>query len=155
MIGNPPDADSQDTPAPDGPCHDGGCFCGAVRYRITGAPIDVGYCHCSMCRRLHGAPVVAWATVAPAAFRFITGVPRRFRSSAPAQRLFCGDCGTPLLFRPDPQPADGFIDVAVATLDAPDRMLPEYHIWTDNRLAWFETADTLPRHAGNGPDRRA
>ena len=40
--------------------HTGGCLCGAIRYRITGAPVEALYCHCRMCRRAHGAPVVAW-----------------------------------------------------------------------------------------------
>jgi hypothetical protein len=29
---------------------------------------------------------------------------------------------------------------------------PDYHIWTACRLAWFETADGLPRHGDGGPD---
>ena len=29
---------------------DGGCLCGAVRYRLCGALIDAGFCHCSLCR---------------------------------------------------------------------------------------------------------
>jgi hypothetical protein len=41
----------------------GGCLWGAVRYRITGAPVEALYCHCAMWRRGHGAPVVAWLTV--------------------------------------------------------------------------------------------
>lgn len=130
----------------------GGCFCGAVRYRIVLPPIDVGYCHCRMCRRVHGAPVVAWVSVEPDRFGFTAGTPRRHRSSGGAVRQFCGDCGTPVAFRPDPLQA--FVDVPVTTLDDPEAMPPQYHIWTQSRLSWFDTADSLPRHDDNGPDQR-
>ena len=38
---------------------EGGCYCGAIRYRIEGEPLHVNYCHCRMCQRLSGAPVVS------------------------------------------------------------------------------------------------
>ena len=40
---------------------EGGCLCGATRYVVQGDPVVVALCHCSMCRRAAGAPVVAWA----------------------------------------------------------------------------------------------
>jgi len=46
----------------------GGCLCGDVRYRITAAPVEALYCHCRMCQRAHGAPVIAWLTVPVTAF---------------------------------------------------------------------------------------
>lgn len=42
---------------------EGGCLCGAVRYRVTGKPYHVTHCHCSMCRRASGAPLVTWFSV--------------------------------------------------------------------------------------------
>ncbi|MEM9775142.1 MAG: hypothetical protein AAF902_11220 [Chloroflexota bacterium] len=33
----------------------GGCLCGAVRYKITGPAKSVEHCHCSHCRKAHGA----------------------------------------------------------------------------------------------------
>ena len=44
---------------------EGGCLCGAVRYRISAAPSHTDYCHCRMCQRSTGAPVVPvgiWGT---------------------------------------------------------------------------------------------
>jgi hypothetical protein len=38
----------------------GGCFCGAVRYSIALPPRWVAHCHCTMCRRAHGAAFVTW-----------------------------------------------------------------------------------------------
>ena len=36
--------------------------------------------------------------------------------------------------------------VSVCALDDPETLAPEIHIWTSDRLAWFETADELPRY---------
>ena len=77
----------------------GGCLCGEVRYRITAAPVEALYCHCRMCQRAHGAPVIAWLTVPLAAFEVSAGNPAAYRSSAKAFRHFCGACGPPLTAR--------------------------------------------------------
>jgi hypothetical protein len=124
---------------------DGGCLCGAVRYRISGAPRSADYCHCGMCRRAAGAPVVARLTVADAGFAWLAGEPAVYRSSAAALRLFCERCGTQLALRDEP----GFLDVTLASLDEPAEVRPRYHIWTASRIPWFEIADDLPRHRGN------
>ena len=38
---------------------DGGCLCGATRYKVSGDPLRVLYCHCDDCRRAIGAPVLS------------------------------------------------------------------------------------------------
>lgn len=128
---------------------DGGCLCGAVRYRIDGNLIDSGYCHCRMCQRASSAPVVAWMTVKAASFRYVTGEVRAHRSSAKAKREFCAACGAQLVFRAD---GKDNIDITSASLDTPQAVPPQYHIWRKSRIAWFETTDSLPRHDDNGPD---
>jgi hypothetical protein len=127
----------------------GGCACGAVRYRLASAPFDAGYCHCSMCRRAAGAPVLAFATV-PLADFIMSGEPRRRRSSSFGERWFCGDCGTQLAMHVDHQPDT--IDFTVASLDSPERVQPEFHIFFDSRVAWFDTRDACVRHGGFRPD---
>jgi hypothetical protein len=124
---------------------EGGCLCGAVRYRISAEPRSADYCHCRMCRRASGAPVVARLTVANAAFAWIEGGPAVYRSSAEAERIFCPGCGTQLALRDEPD----YLDVTLASLDDPEAVRPRYHIWTMSRIAWFETADNLPRYLEN------
>ena len=44
---------------------EGGCLCGSVRYVVNGMPVaeeSPCLCHCRICQRASGAPVVAWAT---------------------------------------------------------------------------------------------
>jgi hypothetical protein len=128
---------------------EGGCLCGAVRYRIGAAPDHADYCHCRMCQRATGAPVVAWLTVARAAFAWTRGEPAVYRSSASAERLFCQTCGTQLAFRDISEPQD--LDVTLASLDDPEAVRPTHHIWTSSRIGWFDTADDLTRYPERGP----
>jgi hypothetical protein len=123
----------------------GGCLCGAVRYRISAEPRSADYCHCRMCRRAAGVPVVARATVAIDAFAWTRGEPAGYRSSPKAERFFCPACGTQLALHDEP----GYLDVTLASLDDPEAVRPSYHIWTASRIAWFETADDLPRYPEN------
>ena len=130
---------------------EGGCLCEAIRYRITMVPIDAGYCHCRLCQRSTGAPAPAWLTVDAAGFAYANGDPTIYHSSSHSQREFCGSCGTQLVFRKSKSPTT--VDVTLASLDDPSRVEPQYHIWCRSRIAWFDTADSLPRYDDAGPDR--
>jgi len=127
--------------------HDGGCLCGALRFRVTAAPLDSGYCHCRMCQRNSGAPVVAWVTFPATSFAWIKGMPGSFASSAHAQRQYCSHCGSYLVFLNAQAPAE--ISVNTASLDDPGAFPPRKHIYSTSRIPWFRTDDSLPRHFGN------
>lgn len=123
---------------------DGGCLCGAVRYRVSsGDVVESAYCHCRTCQKQSGAPVVAWFAVPPARVRVLSGAPAAYRASARAAREFCSKCGTYLFFREDDPAAS--LSINTATLDAPALVPPQFHIYHASRIAWFETADALPR----------
>ena len=51
----------------------GGCLCGRVRYEITGPLFDADHCHCSMCRRQHGAAFSTYAEFNPGDFKWTSG----------------------------------------------------------------------------------
>jgi hypothetical protein len=129
----------------------GGCLCGAVRYSVSGAPIDCGYCHCRICQRASGAPMVAWATFPVGCLSVTAGDPQPYVSSAHALRHFCRHCGTPISFRSRHTPAH--VDITIASLDDPAALPPQYHIWTMSQIPWLQIDDHLPRHADGGPDR--
>jgi hypothetical protein len=124
----------------------GGCLCGAVRYVVAAGEVrESGYCHCRTCQRQSGAPVVAWFAVPPERVRVMKGSPSVYRASDRANREFCAACGTYLFFREDDPAAT--LSVNTATLDEPALVPPNFHIWYESRIGWFETADRLPRHA--------
>jgi hypothetical protein len=130
----------------------GGCLCGSLRYEARD-PIDAGYCHCRLCQRSSGAPVLAWVSFPRPAFSQTKGKPTTHASSASGRRDFCGICGTQIAFRSTADPAR--IDVNLASLDDPASIEPQYHIWVDSRIPWLHIADDLPRYADEGPDAPA
>ncbi len=123
----------------------GGCKCGGVRYETGAAPFNPTLCHCLDCRRATGAPAVAWFSVRRGALRFTRGAPKRYASSARAERAFCPDCGTPLLYEGRDYPDD--TDIATATLDDPEAVPPADHVWTRSRVSWLPIADGKPAYA--------
>lgn len=128
---------------------EGGCQCGAVRYRITGEPTMTALCHCTMCRRAHAAPMVAWAMYEDSRVAF-EGTPAAVHESSPGcRRSFCPRCGTQIAFAADYLP--GLVDISIGSLDQPDRVAPSFHYWDSERLPWMQAADGLPRHAGFPP----
>jgi hypothetical protein len=127
----------------------GGCLCGAVRYEAGGIPFHSVICHCAMCRRSAGAPMMAWFSVARSDFRFTTDIPATYRSSSHATRRFCAHCGTQLTFESDEHPTE--IDNTTASLDDPEQVAPADHVHDGRRLSWVRLGDDLPRH----PDARS
>ena len=74
----------------------GSCLCGAVRFEIDLPVLFCAHCHCSMCRRAHGAGYVTWIGVPYDRFRIREGTDTlvRYRSSDHGTRSFCGSCGS-------------------------------------------------------------
>jgi hypothetical protein len=127
---------------------EGGCQCGAVRYRITGHPFHLTLCHCEICRRVSGAPAVAWFSVPGTAFQILEGSPRRYRSSETATRSFCPTCGTQLTFQVDGSPE---VDVTTCSLDSPDALPPDDQTFTRSRLRWIRSIERLPAYETTRP----
>ena len=124
---------------------EGGCLCASVRFRVSGTATSRCYCHCRSCRLASGAPFVAWATFLADDFRLIRGELAQYQSSEAVLREFCALCGTGITYRNERRIE--LIDVAVATLDDPGLLRPEYHIWVSHKPSWVTTGDQLPEFA--------
>lgn len=74
----------------------GSCLCASVRYEVVGPFEVMTHCHCSMCRRNHGAALATFVTVPLAGFRWLAGESdmSTFQSSSYGKRTFCGKCGS-------------------------------------------------------------
>lgn len=120
----------------------GGCLCGDVRYEIIRPVIENNFCHCRMCQKFSGAPVVAMSTYPEDALQFTKGEPKYYRSSPFVERGFCAHCGSSLIYRPltptvTPQWA-GWIAVHTASLDNPEPNAPTWHLGMESQMPWVD-----------------
>jgi hypothetical protein len=78
----------------------GGCACGAVRYRITGAPVLSLHCFCTDCVAVCGTDGFAGMVVKNEAFEHTDGQTKSFtrgsKSGRSFERHFCPECGANL-----------------------------------------------------------
>jgi len=127
----------------------GSCLCGEVAFEVTLPTSVCAHCHCSQCRRAHGAAFVTWFTLPRSQWRMTAGSDqlRRYRSSEHATRSFCGRCGSSLFFETERDPDR--VDIVLANLHADLDRPPQLHIHVDDRVPWVELADSLPRVGGD------
>ena len=121
----------------------GSCLCGAVTYEVSGSFIHIGNCHCSMCRKSHGAAFATWGIIDPQQLRWTSGESeiRAYESSPGRQRLFCSHCGSPLA-----SAHDGAVgEVVLGTLDDDPGARPMEHIFVESKASWHEVSDGLPQ----------
>ncbi len=126
----------------------GRCLCGAVRFEILPPTKWCAHCHCSLCRRAHGAAFVTWFGVERTQFAMTSGEEQLvwFHSSPPARRGFCGRCGSTLFFESERWPDE--IHIALAHMEGPIDRAPAAHVFYDTHVDWFEVSDDLRRLGG-------
>ena len=122
---------------------EGGCLCGALRYRSTKPPLRGVICHCSMCRKHSGAPILAFVQFPMDSFRWLKGEPARYQSSRFAQRGFCSSCGSTITMHEEV--LEDRMQVTLGSLDDPGAVEVDDHVWTQEKISWFEVDDKLPR----------
>jgi len=131
-----------------GETYTGGCLCGAVRFAVTPPTKWCAHCHCSLCRRAHGAAFVTWFGAANERFRFLAGEDELvwFASTPEARRGFCRRCGSTLFFTSVRWP--GETHVALAHMDGPIDREPAAHVFYDTHVPWVELGDDLRKLGG-------
>lgn len=129
----------------------GRCLCGAVRFAVTLPAVFCIHCHCTMCRRNHGAGFVTWFGVPPDRLRIVSGADRlvSFASSDHGTRRFCGRCGSSMLCASSRHPE--WVDVALGAMEGEIGLAPQAHVYFADRVSWVPVTDALPRLAA-GPD---
>ena len=121
----------------------GGCLCGAVRYRAAADPVRAVNCHCDMCRRCSGAAFLTFVLFPREGFAWTAGEAKLYRSSAAATRGFCAHCGGTLVMHE--ADLEDLVQVTLGSLDRPQDVRPDDHVWTEEQVPWLRLDDGLPR----------
>jgi hypothetical protein len=123
----------------------GTCLCGALKYEIDGPIKEMANCHCSMCRKQHGAAFGTYVVAPIASFRWTAGEDNveRYKSSARGTRSFCRTCGS---VAPGAMPDHGIVFVPAGNLTEDPGVRPTYHLFVGSKAPWYAITDTLPQH---------
>ena len=125
----------------------GGCTCRGVRFRLVSRPLFVHCCHCTWCQRESGASFALNAMIESERVELLSGAPELVdtpSASDAGQRIArCPRCRVAVWSH-----YAGFGDavrfVRVGTLDEPDRLPPDVHIYTASKQPWVILDPAVP-----------
>ena len=127
--------------------HEGGCTCGAVRFRMTSRPLVVNCCHCRWCQRETGTAFALNAVIEADRVELLAGdveVVDTPSASGKGQRIArCRRCRV-ALWSNYAGAGDAVRFVRVGTLDEPDRLPPDVHIFTSSKQPWVVLPPGVP-----------
>ncbi len=117
---------------------EGGCSCGAMRYRLTSAPMFTHCCHCLDCQKQTGGAFAINALIETDRIEMLQGEPVIVEMPSPSGRgheiYRCPACQVALWSNYGRRSYLRF--VRVATLDAPHAIAPDVHIFTRSKAPW-------------------
>jgi len=128
------------------PAYTGQCLCGAIHYGVDKIEAQMGHCHCTMCRKFHGAAFSTFGEAKTENFHWLKGEESLKTYLAPngTQRKFCNHCGSSLIFIPANDTGD-VVEFSLGTLDSAITLKPDAHVFTKNCASWYEIKDDLPQ----------
>lgn len=121
----------------------GSCLCGQVRYEAREVAV-ISHCHCSMCRKAHGAAFATFASVLKDDFRFTAGADQvaSYPSAPDNVRCFCRTCGSNL---PKLNRTGENMVIPLGGLDGDPVRRPALHMFAGSKAPWHEILDELPQ----------
>ncbi len=127
--------------------YDGGCTCRYVRYRMTTKPMFVHCCHCRWCQRETGSSYALNALIEADRVELLAGevevVPTPSASGKGQKVSRCPRCRV-ALWSNYAGAGDAVRFVRVGTLDEPDRLPPDIHIFTASKQRWVVLPPGVP-----------
>jgi hypothetical protein len=126
---------------------EGGCSCRAVRYRMATKPLFVHCCHCTWCQRESGAAFALNALIESDRVELLQGeveVIDTPSNSGKGQKITrCAKCRV-ALWSNYAGAGDALRFIRVGTLDHPDLVPPDIHIFTSTKQPWLVLPSGTP-----------
>jgi hypothetical protein len=127
--------------------HEGGCTCRAVRYRLASPPLFTHCCHCRWCQRESGSAFALNAMIEADRVGLICGAPEVVdtpSNSGKGQRISrCPTCRV-AVWSTYAGAGEAVRFVRVGTLDDPDALPPDIHIFTASKQPWVVLPEGVP-----------
>ena len=131
---------------------EGHCECKRVSFQADCEISNFSHCHCSQCRRLHGAAYATFSGVKTDKFEYLSGEEdiKIYNSSDDHERVFCANCGSNILVKVDGYPDDLYL--SMSAIDGNPSLPEAYHIFVGSKAPWHEITDDLPQYDEFEPD---
>lgn len=126
--------------------YQGSCLCGGIRFRIEGRLEPIQICHCSQCRKAQGTAFATNIPVSTSAFSLLSGeaLLKVYESSPGKERVFCSQCGSPLLSRRRDKP--DVVRIRAGLIDGKLDIKPDAHAYVGSKSDWWTINDDLPAY---------
>ncbi len=122
----------------------GSCLCGVVSFVVDGFSEKAANCHCTMCRKFHGAAFGTLVGVTGLNWPSGRNSLKEFVADNGTVRTFCKECGSSLGFRVKGVPSTE-MELAIATFDEDIPVEIDAHIYTNYKTNWCRLQDDLPK----------
>lgn len=126
---------------------EGGCACGSIRYRLSAAPMFVHCCHCRWCQRETGSAFALNALIETSRIAVLSGTPQHVHTPSESGKgqtiVRCPDCQV-AVWSHYQGAGEAIAFIRVGTLDEPDRVPPDIHIFTESKQPWVILPEDVP-----------
>ena len=121
----------------------GSCLCGTIHYTVTGFRKQVANCHCTMCRKFHGAAFGTLVETDNLVWLKGRELLKEYTAENGTIRSFCSQCGSSIGFRGAGVALEN-MEVAIATFDGDLPVEVDAQIFTHYKANWCKLIDGLP-----------
>ncbi|MEX0923357.1 MAG: GFA family protein [Rhodovibrionaceae bacterium] len=126
---------------------EGACTCRALRYRMTTRPMFVHCCHCRWCQRETGSAFAINALIEGDRAILLQGEPETVNTpseSGKGQKIVrCPNCHV-AIWSHYAGSGDAIKFIRAGTLDTPDLLPPDIHIFTASKQSWVILPPDVP-----------
>jgi len=131
----------------------GSCLCGAIEFTLSGEFSNMTHCHCSMCRKIHGAQFATYFRADSITYNQGQEFIQQHQSSPGFMRSFCNQCGSAL---PENSTTGEGVYVPAGLMNDDPGIKPEAHIFAESVASDYTITDSLPQHThyGDGDESR-
>ncbi len=120
------------------------CLCGAIELEVELSNTEIAACHCSMCRKWSGGPMLA---IDSGELKSISNesLVTRYQSSEWAERGFCSKCGTHLFYFLKPANQYHF---PIGLLDSDSKYKFSHQIFIDEKPEYYSFSNETQNMTG-------
>ena len=132
----------------------GECLCSKIHYEYSGATGNLVHCHCSKCRKWHGAAFRSRMVVKADGYKITQGQEylTQYQTTPNVIKTFCKNCGSSLATIYPLR--DNLLGLPIAGCEGEFDQYQEFHIFTGSKAQWWKITDNFPQYETMPDDKQ-